>query len=158
MMLREFSMRDYEQVIDLWEALDGVGLSEDDSPEGIARLLASDPAFLVLEDGGRIVGTVIGTWNGRRGWIYHLAVAAEYQRRGYGRLLLHEAENRLWAKGARKLALHVMPENENAQAFYRAMGYAEYDQQRAPKYFSKMRGAERTTPAGAAPGPREKRH
>ena len=79
--------------------------------------------FLVAEQNGEIVGSVIGGWDGRRGWIYHLAVNPEHQRKGIGGGLVREVEKRLVAKGAKKVNAQVYRWNERSSEFFKAIGY-----------------------------------
>jgi ribosomal protein S18 acetylase RimI-like enzyme len=69
------------------------------------------------------VGSVIGGWDGRRGWIYHLAVEPEHQRQGIGAGLVREVEKRLVAKGAKKVNAQVYKWNERSSQFFKAIGY-----------------------------------
>jgi ribosomal protein S18 acetylase RimI-like enzyme len=79
MRLREFELeRDYPAVIALWQAAGpGIHVSLSDSLAEIAKKLERDPdLFLVAEQDDRIVGAVLGGFDGRRGLVYHLAVEA----------------------------------------------------------------------------------
>ena len=84
-LIREFHYpQDYEQAARLWQSMDqGVRFSRSDVPAEIEKKLTRDPdLFLAAELDGELVGTVIGGFDGRRGMIYHLAVAATHRRRG----------------------------------------------------------------------------
>lgn len=125
MKIREFLFeRDYEEVRILWEASGpGIQLSPSDTPQEIQKKLQRDPdLFLVAKRDGRIIGTVFGGFDGRRGIVYHLAVQQGEQRRGIGRSLMAEIENRLRSKGCRKYYLLVTKDNEAALAFYDSFG------------------------------------
>jgi ribosomal protein S18 acetylase RimI-like enzyme len=99
-----------------------------DTPEALELVLQrDDDLLLVAESDGRIVGTVMGGWDGWRGNIYRLAVLPEYRRRGIGRALLDEVAARLRHKGARKISIMVERNDTLANDFWRAMeksGYA----------------------------------
>jgi ribosomal protein S18 acetylase RimI-like enzyme len=123
MKIREFKIADYPIVRDLWQAA-GLILRPGDELEGVRLKLQRDPdLFLVGERDDKIVGTVIGGWDGRRGWIYHLAVKPEHQRKGMGADLVHEVEKRLIAKGAKKVNAQVYKWNEKSSEFFKAIGY-----------------------------------
>ena len=84
MKIREFKIQDYDTVRALWQAA-GLILRPGDELEDVKLKLQRDPdLFLVAEQVDEIVGSVIGGWDGRRGWIYHLAVKPEHQRKGNG--------------------------------------------------------------------------
>ena len=90
-----------------------------DSEERLARLVESGTdLFLVAEKEGRIIGAVIGGWDGWEGQIHRLAVLPEYKRQGIARALLEEAERRLLAKGARRISLLVHQGHPEALGFW----------------------------------------
>jgi ribosomal protein S18 acetylase RimI-like enzyme len=110
-------------VRDLWQAA-GLILRPGDELEDIKLKLQRDAdLFLVAEQKDRIVGSVLGGWDGRRGWIYHLAVKPEHQRKGIGVGLVREVEKRLVAKGAKKVNAQVHKWNEQSSEFFKAIGY-----------------------------------
>ncbi len=124
MKIREFKLEDYNVVRDLWQTA-GLEFRPGDELEDIKLKLRRDPdLFLVAETDDGIVGSVIGGWDGRRGWIYHLAVRPENQRRGIGLRLLRELEGRLAAKGAKRVNDQVHNENDKSFEFFKALGYA----------------------------------
>jgi len=123
MMIREFKIDDYPVVRDLWQTA-GLILRPGDELEDVKLKLQRDPdLFLVAIQDNRIVGSILGGWDGRRGWIYHLAVKPEHQRKGIGLGLVREVEKRLVAKGARKVNAQVYKWNERSSKFFKAIGY-----------------------------------
>ncbi len=127
--LREFTLADYGTVYALWQnAGDGIGIGRSDTRGEITKKLQRDPdLFLVAEDAGRIIGTVIGGYDGRRGIIYHLAVEQPYRQRGIGKMLMDEVERRLIAKGCLRAYLLVKRENEDVIEFYRRLDWEAMD-------------------------------
>jgi len=124
--IREFKYPDdYPAVRQLWSNMDkGVELGRSDEPEEIAKKITRDPdMFLVAEETGKIIGSVIGGYDGRRGLLYHLAVAVEHRQQGLGTLLLNEIESRLRSKGCRKCYLMVTLNNPEAERFYQKRGW-----------------------------------
>lgn len=128
-VLREFMLDDYDIVYTLWQnSAPGVGIGRSDTRAEIAKKLLRDPdLFLVAVDGDKIIGTVIGGYDGRRGIIYHLAVDQAYRGNGIGTLLMTEVEKRLAAKGCLKSYLLVTRENPDVIEFYRALGWETMD-------------------------------
>ncbi len=132
-VLRTFrNPEDYPLVRTLWESMEkGVHLGRSDTREEIEKKIARDPdLFLVAESDGRLVGTVIGGFDGRRGLIYHLAVAREVREKGLATLLMDELEKRLREKGCLKCYLLVLNGNEEAARFYAKRGWSDMDQVR----------------------------
>ena len=128
-VLRQFIFPDdYKNAFALWQnAGEGIGIGPSDQPDEIEKKIQRDPdLFLVAEQEGSIVGTVIGGFDGRRGMIYHLAVAPECRGQGLGNLLMDEIESRLRQKGCRKAYLLVKQGNSAAE-FYEKRGWDEMD-------------------------------
>ncbi len=123
--IREFTLDDYAAVYALWEkAGPGIGLGRSDTREEIAKKLERDPdLFLLALEGDRVVGTVFGGFDGRRGIIYHLAVEQAYRRLGIGRLLMQEVERRLKEKGCLRSYLLVKQDALDVVDFYRQVGW-----------------------------------
>jgi ribosomal protein S18 acetylase RimI-like enzyme len=129
-LIREFKYPDdYPATRLLWEtAGPGIHLQRSDDPEEIEKKLKRDPdLFLVAETDHKIVGTVVGGFDGRRGMVYHLAVSDQYRRRGIGELLMDELEHRLKLKGCIRCYLLVTVKNINAMDFYEKRGWSKMD-------------------------------
>ncbi len=119
----EMTAQDYEQVAELWEE---VGMWPHVAEDRIwyENALARNPGCaLVWRENGKLVGTVVGAWDGLRGWIYHLAVAESRQGEGIGSALLAAVEERLRARGVMQINLMVYEENPRAEALYLRRGY-----------------------------------
>ena len=123
MQIREFQLVDYAVVLGIWK-MAGLILRPGDELDGIKTKLERDPdLFLVAEDGSEIVGVVMGAWDGRRGWINHLAVTPNHQRKGIGHALVGELEKRLFRKGAKKVNAQIYRSNTNSFDFFKSCGY-----------------------------------
>jgi ribosomal protein S18 acetylase RimI-like enzyme len=120
----EFTMDDYPVVYVLWQRGD-LWMRPSDGPEQTLLKLTRDPQlFLVARDeGGLVVGTVMGGWDGRRAYVYHLAVLPERTREGIATLLMDELEERFRRLGAMKAKLQILAGNESSKAFFAARGY-----------------------------------
>lgn len=126
--LRQFCFpADYQQVIDLWSSIEkGVRVGRSDSPAEIEKKMDRDPdLFLVAECENKIIGSVIGGYDGRRGLIYHLAVNVAFRGQGIGSRLMNEVESRLRAKGCLKCYLLIANDNLDVGAFYQAQGWQQ---------------------------------
>ena len=121
--IREFRIDEYHSVCELWKQA-GLIIRPGDDLKGIKKKLLRDPdLFLVAEESGNIVGCVLGAWDGRRGWINHLAVSPTHQRKGVGTSLIRELERRLVLKGALKVNAQVYKWNSKSLEFFKAAGY-----------------------------------
>jgi ribosomal protein S18 acetylase RimI-like enzyme len=128
--IRQFCFpADYEPVFALWQSIEkGVHTGRSDTPAEIEKKLARDPdLFLLAEVDGAMIGSVIGGYDGRRGLIYHLAVASEFRGRGVGSRLMDELESRLRDKGCLKCYLLVTSDNTEAEIYYEHRGWQPMD-------------------------------
>ncbi len=121
--IREGRLQDVEGLLDLWRQAESTpGVT--DTREDLERVLRNGPpVVLVAEAAGRLVGSVIGTFDGWRGNIYRLAVHPEHRRRGLARALVAEVEKRLARLGARRLTALVEKDHPLAMSFWEAVGY-----------------------------------
>ena len=120
---------DLEAVLLLWQASGpGIHLGFSDTPAEISRKLERDPdLFLVAELEGKLIGTVIGGYDGRRGIVYHLAVNPGMRKLGLGSALMQAVESRLRQKGCYKSYLMVVKDNPEVIDFYRNRGWSTMD-------------------------------
>jgi ribosomal protein S18 acetylase RimI-like enzyme len=124
--IRQFRFpEDYDAAARLWKSMErGLHFGRSDTEEEIAKKVARDPdLFLIAETGNELIGTIIGGFDGRRGMVYHLAVAGGYREKGIGSQLLAEIEKRLQAKGCLKCYLLVLSDNMEAAQFYEHHGW-----------------------------------
>lgn len=99
-----------------------------DEPDEIAKKIQRDgDLFLVAEREGKIIGTVLGGFDGRRGMVYHLAVDAAYRQQGVGAELMSALEQRLKEKGCIRYYLLVTKDNHEAIRFYTNLGWSSMD-------------------------------
>jgi ribosomal protein S18 acetylase RimI-like enzyme len=116
---------DFESVVHLWQrSTPAIHLGFSDTEAEIIRKLTYHPElFLVAEAEGRIIGSVLGGYDGRRGIIYHLAVEESHRNRGAGTALMDEIEDRLQELGCYKAYLLIMRDNQEVAAFYQQLGW-----------------------------------
>ena len=128
--LREFRFPDdYDAVRQFWEGIEmGIHVGASDAPAEIQKKIQRDPdLFLIAESDHEIVGTVMAGFDGRRGMIYHLAVAASFRGQKIGSRLMSEVESRLRARGCIKSYLIVLRDNVEAMKFYERIGWESMD-------------------------------
>jgi ribosomal protein S18 acetylase RimI-like enzyme len=126
--IAEFAMDDYPVVHVLWERGD-LWMRPSDGPAATLLKLTRDPdLFLVARDAaGGVVGTVMGGWDGRRAYVYHLAVLPERRRNGIADALMDELEERFRRLGALKAKTQILMDNEGSRAFFSRRGYLRED-------------------------------
>lgn len=123
MNIRPYQEEDEAAVVALWQSC-GLVVPWNNPHEDIARkLLVDRDLFVVGEENGRLVASVMGGYEGHRGWANYVAVAPDQRGRGHGRALMRHLEQLLLARGCPKLNLQVRTTNTQVIAFYEALGY-----------------------------------
>jgi ribosomal protein S18 acetylase RimI-like enzyme len=123
---REFVSADYDSAVALWNEVEGVEVAEGDSREEILGFLERNPGLSrVAEENGAMIGAVLCGHDGRRGWIYHLAVARASRGRGIGRLLLDQCVRGLRGAGIKRAIILVANDNMAGREFWIENGWEE---------------------------------
>lgn len=128
MHIRIFNINDYEAITSLWEEC-GLPYKPQgrDSRESIEKELEKGIAiFLVAEEEGKIIGSVLGTHDGRKGWINRLSVLPEYRKSGVGKKLVEETERRLHDLGIGIIACLIEDYNQTSLEVFTKLGYIEF--------------------------------
>ncbi len=121
--MREFRAGDGDAVRAFWEA-SGIRIRPGDDDRSLATFAERNPGlFLLALDERGLAATALGGWDGRRGWLYHVAVRADQRRRGLGGRLVRIIEQRLRGRGCPKVNLIVWQDNSAALDFWTAAGY-----------------------------------
>jgi len=137
--IRELRPGDYDLLVNLWIS---AGLpyrpqGRDGRERVVKEISSPSNIFLVAELEGELVGSLLGTSDGRKGWINRLAVRPDLRRKGVGGALMQEIEKRFEDSGLLVFACLIEEENTASQEFFDEMGY-ELD--RGVLYYSKRKG------------------
>jgi ribosomal protein S18 acetylase RimI-like enzyme len=112
-------------VIALWETVFGYETAHNTPSLAIDKKLAvADELFFVALRDEEVIGTVMGGYDGHRGWLYSVAVHPAHRREGLGAKLVRHAENALIARGCMKINLQIVSANASVAVFYEALGYS----------------------------------
>ncbi|TVY07838.1 GNAT family N-acetyltransferase [Paenibacillus cremeus] len=123
-IIREMQITDYEQMIALWNSIEGLALSSADSKESIERYLQRNAGLsYVCERDSRIVGTVLCGHDGRRGFIYHVAVSPDYRKQRIGVELVQKSLTQLRLEGIEKCHIFVIEDNAVGNDFWASTGW-----------------------------------
>jgi ribosomal protein S18 acetylase RimI-like enzyme len=123
-VITDFSPDDYEEAIALWKSCEGIGLSDADEWEPLIAFLTKNPGLnFIARENGTIVGTCLCGSDGRRGYLYHLAVDPSWRRKGIGRILAQKALQALALQGIQKCHIMVFGANELGLAFWQNEGW-----------------------------------
>jgi ribosomal protein S18 acetylase RimI-like enzyme len=123
---REFSISDYDGALELWQRAEGLEIAEGDDRASVADFLVRNPGLSrAATDGSAIVGVALCGHDGRRGYIYHLAVDPVYQGGGLGKRLLDECLAGLRRAGLKRALILVASDNARGRKFWRRCGWEE---------------------------------
>jgi ribosomal protein S18 acetylase RimI-like enzyme len=141
MEIRRLQVEDYPRLVELWSKA-GLPFKPKgrDSPQAIAKQMKENPDFFIgAFENGKLIGAVIASSDGRKGWINRLAVDPEYRRRGIAKALITEAEKALRQKGLKIFCALIEDSNKASKELFRKCGYVEH---RDIIYFSKRESDE----------------
>lgn len=120
MLIRNMTEKDYNDVYALWASCKGLKINNvDDSKDKIKLFLKRnpEPCFVAQYD-NKIVGSILVGSDGRRAYIYHMAVESSYRNKGIGTQLVNASFKSLEKIGISKAALVVYTDNEKGNAFW----------------------------------------
>ncbi len=124
--LRPMIEADLPAALRLWAESDGVELAEGDSREELAQYLRRNPGMsFVATAGDRLVGAVLAGHDGRRGFLYHLAVAREHRGAHLGRNLVARSLAALKAARITRVLVLVACDNEPGRRFWAGQGWED---------------------------------
>jgi N-acetylglutamate synthase len=115
---------DYDDALALWNACEGVRANE--TRDEFTRILARNPGLSsVVRRRGQIAAAVLCCHDGRRGYLYHLGVAAEFRQLGLGRVLVERSLEKLQAAGIRRCSIFLIVGNEAGEVFWKRIGWRD---------------------------------
>ena len=123
MKIEKFTMESYEDIVELWRK-SGISVGSTDTRDEIERMLQRNPnLFLIGKIDNKVIGAVMGGFDGRRGYVHHLAIDPEYQRRGFGTMIMDDLIKRFRKIGVHKVHLFIEKYNKELVEFYMNLGW-----------------------------------
>lgn len=124
--IRGLSRNDYSALLSLWSGVENLGMSGADAEKRLGAYLRRNPrlSFVALEK-DEIIGAILGGHDGRRGILYHLAVAPKYRKMGIGHLLVEQSLAGLKKLGIQRCHAFVFPQNTKSLQFWKSLGWKE---------------------------------
>jgi ribosomal protein S18 acetylase RimI-like enzyme len=118
------TIEDYDEAVQLWQNTEWISLSDTDARESMKLLLDRNPGLsLVVHDGDELIGTILCSHDGRRGYLHHLAVDKRYRRQGIGSDLVQRCLTGLAKEGIIKCNIYFIEENEAGMVFWERNGF-----------------------------------
>jgi ribosomal protein S18 acetylase RimI-like enzyme len=116
---------DLAEVIQFWQGMEGIGLSESDSYSVLSFYLQRNPglSWVARNRDRELIGAVLCGHDGRRGFLHHLAVARDCRRKGIGRALVERCLSSLRELKILKCNVFLFSNNPEGEFFWRGMGW-----------------------------------
>ena len=121
--VRPCRREDVAAVLALWASAGAIPRPTDHAAALTRRLERDRALFALAWDGERLVGTLMGGWDGWRGNMYRLVVDPAYRRRGIAGRLVAAVEAELRALGAERVTSLVFKDEPGAPQLWRSVGY-----------------------------------
>lgn len=124
--IQEMKATDYQQLVYLWQQVEGILLPAKEEPEDLGRFLDRNPglSFVAISD-QQIVGAILCGYDGLYGYIHRAAVSPFYQGSGIGGMLVERCLQNLAEQSINRVRLTVSMQNKLGQAFWEHMGWQE---------------------------------
>jgi len=123
--IRAFIDEDTDAVVNLWRRCKLTVPWNDPQKDIERKRQQGRELFLVGVESGCVIASIMGGYEGHRGWINYLAVDPDHQRRGHGKTLVEALEKKLFALGCPKINLQIRHGNDAVQAFYESVGFTD---------------------------------
>lgn len=139
-VIRKMTIADYDSLITLWkEGNIPYRPQGRDSKKNIQwQLQQPNCYYFVAEDEGKIIGAILGTHDGRKGWINRLIITSLYRQKGIAKRLIEEVEHRLAAVGIDIVAGLIEDWNVASMQVFERLGYTKHTD---ILYFSKRKNS-----------------
>ena len=121
--IEKFKIEYYDEILELWKKT-GIGVGSSDTIDEVTRVLNRNPdLFLIGKIKEKVIAVVIGTFDGRRGYVHHLAVDPNYQKMGFGKIIMKALIERFRTNNIQKVHLFIEKSNNRVAEFYNNLGW-----------------------------------
>ncbi len=123
LLIRPFQTEDEDALVALWKMCE-LTVPWNNPHKDIARKLQVQPElFLVGILDSNLIATVMGGYDGHRGWINFLAVHPDFRENGYGQEIMNSVETKIREMGCPKINLQIPTGNDKIASFYQNLGF-----------------------------------
>ena len=125
--IEKLSLEEYPLIIELWNKAGLPTRPEGrDHPDEIKKQIESDKiAFfgIILEENSKLIGVVLLTDDGRKGWINRLAIDPEYRGKGFAKKLISFSEEYFYKKGIEVWCALIEDYNKESMNLFQSTDY-----------------------------------
>ena len=121
--IRRMEVSDIPASIELWKNMKGLAIRGSDNIRDLSDHVNMNRRHnFVAISGDQLIGTVLGGFDGRRGYIYHLAVHEGFRKQNIGKELMERCFQSFKEINVLKCHMMVLKDNLEAQEFYARIG------------------------------------
>ena len=122
LLIRPFQTEDEDALVALWKMCE-LTVPWNNPHKDIARKLQVQPElFLVGILDSNLIATVMGGYDGHRGWVNFLAVHPDFRENGYEQKIMNSVETEIRKMGCPKINLQIRSGNDKIAFFYQKLG------------------------------------
>ena len=123
MKIEKFKIEYYDEVVELWRRA-GIEMVSSDTIDEVTRVLNRNPDLILIgKVEEKVIAVVIGTFDGRRGYVHHLAVDPNYQKMGFGKTIMDALIEQFRKMNIHKVHLFIEKSNKSVVKFYKNIGW-----------------------------------
>ena len=127
LLIRPFQTEDEDALVALWKMCE-LTVPWNNPHKDIARKIQIQPElFLVGILDSNLIATVMGGYDGHRGWVNFLAVHPDFRENGYGQKIMNSVETEIRKMGCSKINLQIRTGNDKVASFYQKLGFTNDD-------------------------------
>lgn len=121
---RKMRMGDYKEILKLYKSSEKIVLYSTDDKKGYKLFLTKNKDMcFVATDGDKIIASIQGATDYKRGYIHHLIVHEEYRKKGIGKKLVSLVINALKKSKLSDVVILVNNKNKRVKSFYKKIGF-----------------------------------
>ncbi len=123
--IRRLTLLDYEKMAEIWKRSSLPFKSKGrDSKASIKKQIKETPDLILgAEENDELVGVIVASTEGRKGWLNRIAVVPEKRGKGIAKALIRRAEEALRERGIKIIGLLIHKSNSTSIKLAKSLGY-----------------------------------
>lgn len=127
LIIKTFSEKYRSEIINLWDKCNLLFPGNNPDNDIDIKVRFQPDLFFIGFYGEILVSSLMAGFDGHRGWLNYLGVLPDFRKKGYGKLMIDHAVDRLNNIGCPKINLQVRGSNTGVIEFYKKSGFYMHD-------------------------------
>ena len=125
MEIKTMTSGDYDIIIDLWKRaeLSYRPKGRDSKDEICRQIKENNDLFIGAFENNILIGVIVGSDDGRKGWINRIAVDPKHRRKGIAQVLINAIEDALKKRGRKIICTLIEDWNKSSLKLFRKCDY-----------------------------------